>query len=100
MLHPLYQAVGYTWRRGQGLQVDAYRHTPNQVKPERFLQSPYYYLLKHELEHLRRRLDDGSPAEFPIFDDLRAEGLTDYLAFTNSFAMRSAEHTSELQSLM
>ena len=41
MLHPLYQAVGYTWRRGQGLQVDAYRHTPNREKPERFLQSPY-----------------------------------------------------------
>ncbi len=91
MLHPLYQAVGYTWRRGQGLQVDAYRHTPNREKPERFLQSPYYYLLKHELEHLRRRLDDGSAAEFPIFDDLRAEGLTDYLAFTNSFAMGTGQ---------
>src|SRR3546814_1244568 len=37
MLHPLYQAVGYTWRRGQGLQVDAYRHTPGNVKPDRFL---------------------------------------------------------------
>jgi adenylate cyclase len=91
MLHPLYQAVGYTWRRGQGLQVDAYRHTPGNVKPDRFLRSPYYHLLKHELDHLRRRLDNGGTAEFPIFDDFRAEGLTDYLAFTNSFAMGTGQ---------
>ena len=85
MLHPLYQAVGYTWRRGQGLQVDAYRHTPGNAKPERFLKSPFYHLLRHGLDHLRRRLDTGGAAEFPIFDDLRAEGITDYLCFINSF---------------
>lgn len=87
MLHPLYTAVGYTWRRGQGLQVDAYRHTPGTERPERFLRSPYYHLLRHGLDHLRRRLDLGGAAEFPIFEDLRAEGITDYLAFINSFEL-------------
>jgi len=91
MLHPLYRAVGYTWRRGQGLQVDAYRHRADGAEPDRFLNSPYYHLLKHELEHLRRRLDTGGATEFPIFDDLRQEGLTDYLAFTNSFAMAKGQ---------
>ncbi len=85
MLHPLYRAVGYTWRRGQGLQVDAYRHTTGNAPADRFLKSPYYHLLKHELDHLRRRLDTGGASEFSIFDDLRKEGLTDYLAFTKSF---------------
>ena len=26
VLHPLYRGVGYTWRRGQGLRIDAFRH--------------------------------------------------------------------------
>ncbi len=91
MLHPLYRAVGYTWRRGQGLQVDAYRHTAGNTPPERWLRSPYYHLVKHGLDHLRRRLDTGGACEFPIFEDLRKEGLTDYLAFTESFEMGRAQ---------
>jgi adenylate cyclase len=91
MLHPLYRAVGYTWRRGQGLQVDAYRHTAGNTPPERWLRSPYYYLLKHGLEHLRRRLDTGGASEFPVFEELRKEGLTDYLAFTSAFEMGKAQ---------
>ena len=87
MLHPLYRGIGYTWRRGQGLQVDAYRHTPGDAKPDRWLKSPFYHLKRHNLDHLRRRLDTGGASEFPIFDDLRQEGLTDYLAFTSSFEM-------------
>jgi adenylate cyclase len=87
MLHPLYRAVGYTWRRGQGLQVDAYRHTSDNAPADRWLKSPYYHLVKHGLDHLRRRLDTGGAAEFPIFDDLRKEGLTDYLAFASSFEL-------------
>src|SRR6186997_1394314 len=27
MLHPLYRAMGFTWRRTEGLQVEGYRHT-------------------------------------------------------------------------
>ena len=91
MLHPLYRAVGYTWRRGQGLQVDAYRHTTGNTPPDRWLKSPYYHLLKHGLDHMRRRLDTGGCCEFSIFEDLRKEGLTDYLAFTESFEMGKAQ---------
>ncbi len=92
MLHPLYRGVGYTWRRGQGLRVDAYRHAPDDdTRTDMFRKSPYYHLLKHELDHLRRRLDTDGPAEFPIFEDFRKEGLTDYLAFTNSFAMGTGQ---------
>src|SRR5262249_10646213 len=36
-------------------------------------------------DHMRRRIDiDGEP-EFPIFADLRKEGITDYLAFVSGF---------------
>jgi adenylate cyclase len=92
MLHPLYRGIGYTWRRGQGLQVDAYRHTPQgTAQPERYTKSPYYHLKRHGLDHMRRRLDTGGAAEFPIFDDLRKEGLTDYIAFATSFEMGKAQ---------
>ncbi|HUL06944.1 MAG TPA: adenylate/guanylate cyclase domain-containing protein [Candidatus Acidoferrum sp.] len=92
MLHPLYRGIGYTWRRGQGLQVDAYRHTPQgSAQPERYTKSPYFHLKRHGLDHMRRRLDTGGTAEFPIFDDLRKEGLTDYIAFATSFEMGKAQ---------
>lgn len=84
VLHPLYRAVGYVWRRSVGLQVEAYRHV-NDDGTDRFRLSPYYHMLKHGLEHMRRRLDADSEAEFPIFANLRSEGLTDYLAFLSAF---------------
>jgi adenylate cyclase len=90
MLHPLYRAVGYTWHRGQGLQIDAYRHQTESA-PTTFLKSPYYHLMRHGLEHLRRRLDTGGAVEFPLFDDLRKEGLTDYLAFSSRFAVEAGQ---------
>ena len=91
VLHPLYRGVGYTWQRGQGLQIDAIRHRPEGIEPDRFVKSPYYHLMRHGLDHLRRRLDAGGAAEFPIFDDLRNEGLTDYLAFRSSFAAKEGQ---------
>jgi adenylate cyclase len=89
MLHPLYRAMGFTWRRAEGLKIEAYRHGP-QGEADRFLRSPYFHLLHHQLDHMRRRLVVGEPSEFPIFEDLKKEGLTDYLAFRTSF---EAEHT-------
>jgi len=87
VLHPLYRGVGYTWRRSRGLQIDAFRHQTGDTPPDRFIKSPYYHLLKHGLDHLRRRLDTGGEAGFPILEELRQEGMTDYLAFASSFVM-------------
>jgi adenylate cyclase len=90
MLHPLYDALGFTWRRTTGLTVEGYRHTPGE-KPERFLQSPYYHLLTNNLQHLRRRIDVDGPLEFPVFDEFRKEKITDYIAFVQTFGSGSAQ---------
>ena len=90
MLHPLYDALGFTWRRASGLTVEGYRREAGE-KPERFLQSPYYYLLSNNLEHMRRRLDVDGPAEFPVFDDFRKEKFTDYIAFVQAFGSDTAQ---------
>ena len=89
MLHPLYRAMGFTWRRTEGLQVEGYRHTEG--VSDVFLRSPYFHLLNNQLDHLRRRLLPGEPSEFPIFDDLKKEGMTDYLAFVSGFAGESTQ---------
>ena len=90
MLHPLYDALGFTWRRSTGLTVEGYRYKSDD-KPERFLQSPYYYLLTNNLQHLRRRIDQDGPLEFPVFDDFRKEKFTDYIAFVQTFGSGSAQ---------
>jgi len=90
MLHPLYDALSFTWRRSSGVTIEGYRHSAG-AKPDRFLQSPYYYLLDNNLQHIRRRMTQEGPAEFPIFDDLRKEKITDYLAFVQPFGDGSVQ---------
>jgi adenylate cyclase len=65
--------------------VEKLRARLGDQKPERFLRSPYFLMLKNDLDHLRRRIDPSAPAEFPIIDDLKAMGVTDYLAFLQPF---------------
>lgn len=85
VLHPLYDALGFTWGRGKGVKTVSFQLKKEHSLNERFLQSPYFYLLQNDLDHLRRRIDPLTPSEFPIFEDLKAEGVTDYLAFVQPF---------------
>lgn len=90
MLHPLYDALSFTWRRASGVTIEGFRMPAGQ-KPDRFLQSPYYYLLDNNLQHIRRRLMQDGPNEFPIFEDLRKDSITDYLAFVQPFGDGSVQ---------
>ena len=90
MLHPLYDALGFTWERGRGMEVQGFRKASG-LPSDRFLNSPYFYLLNNRLEHLRRRIDLDAPSEFPIFDDLKSMGVTDYMAFVHSFSLESSQ---------
>lgn len=85
MLHPLYDASSFTWRRGAEIKIQDFANLRDDVKPETFAASPYYYLMKNDLDHLRRRLSDMASTEFPVFKDLHELGITDYLAFVQSF---------------
>ena len=85
MLHPLYDALGFTWERGLGMRIEGFRQKPGGGS-DRFLRSPYYHLLNNKLDHLRRRIDYSGPSEFPVFEDLKALGITDYMAFRHMFS--------------
>ncbi|WP_075289497.1 adenylate/guanylate cyclase domain-containing protein [Pararhizobium arenae] len=91
MLHPLYDALGFTWLRGQGMTVEGYRADEDDDDANRFLKSPYYYLLSNNLDHLRRQITPLTPNEFPIFEELKAMGTTDYIAFVQSFGEASGQ---------
>jgi adenylate cyclase len=88
VLHPLYRAAGFTWRRGEGVKAESYRHA--ETSSDLFKRSPYYYLLSNNLDHLRRRIDGPGQTEFAVFDDLRKIGITDYLAFVQIFQSGSS----------
>ena len=49
MLHPLYDALGFTWIRGKGVEVEGFRPAGSDEEKGRFLKSPYYYLLANGL---------------------------------------------------
>lgn len=85
MLHPLYHALSFTWLRGKGLTAQGFRSTDESKRSEAFRRSPHFCMLEHNLDHLRRRLYPEDPPEFPVFADLVALGVTDYLAFVQSF---------------
>lgn len=80
--NPQWLGARLIWRRGLS-QVETDRFEYGVRHTDRYLNSPV-----HELHsgagHLRRRLDKekGCGNWYPIYDELRAEGLTDYAAWT------------------
>jgi adenylate cyclase len=80
-LHPRYGAHSFIWRYASG-EVE---HTPRERSMQQlevYQRSPIYQMRRTGRLLMRRRLDTGDAAarEFLLFDDLRAEGMTDYIA--------------------
>jgi adenylate cyclase len=90
LLHPLLDARGCRWRRGQGMAKEEYRREgEGEVDEEAWRQSPFYHLV-HRLRggELRRRLDPSyRRGEFPLLDAFQDEGATDYLAFSIDYGI-------------
>ena len=83
-LHPLHSGYGFVWRRrGLAIEEEAFRRATAPL-PE-YLESPIYYILKRDLASFRVRLDQRGEVDFPIFEQFRAEGATEYFARTFAF---------------
>ncbi|MGI9418089.1 MAG: adenylate/guanylate cyclase domain-containing protein [Geminicoccaceae bacterium] len=75
-LHPRISGLGYVWRPGKDVESDTYFY---QSKPsEAFLQSPIKHLIDSDLDDMRIRLEGKDPLDFPVCEEFRAEGATDY----------------------
>lgn len=81
-LHPDVYGFGFVWRRGAQVVVN----TAGFDLPEspEFIRSPLRLLFNSGNE-VRYRLDDPESRAFAFFDDMRGEGVTDYIALPLSF---------------
>jgi adenylate cyclase len=84
VLHPQLFGVGYYWQRGSD-QIRMFRAEHGIERTEVFLRSPMRVLFEGA-GAVRQRLDlPDVEFAFPLFDQLRAEGLTDYVALPVTF---------------
>ncbi len=77
-LHPHFGSHTFVWRPDAGIE-----YTPRErtiANEQVYLRSPVHYMRSRGILALRRRLDVDDPDGFDLFEDLRAEGLTEYAA--------------------
>src|SRR5439155_10456559 len=83
-LHPIYEGRAFRWTQAQKeTTLTEYGRTREYL--DRWQRSPFYRLEESGEPLLRRRLTTETEAEFPIFADLRADGMTEYVAMANRF---------------
>ena len=78
-LHPVYGGTGYSWYQGRGGDFETFEYSeePSEV----WKASPLFVILNEEVDAIRERLaDQNEPSRFPLLNDLREHGATDYYA--------------------
>ncbi|MES0827895.1 adenylate/guanylate cyclase domain-containing protein [Ruegeria sp. SCP11] len=78
-LHPVYGGTGFSWYQGQGGESETFEYS--EEPSEQWQQSPLYAILNNEVDEIRERLvDQNEASRFPLLNDLRQIGATDYYA--------------------
>ena len=81
MLDPSYDSASVRWRRGQGAVHQTLLRSGDAAVDTDWLASPFHRLVHGDVDRMRRRLDATYRAgEFPVLDEFRAQGGTDYFA--------------------
>jgi adenylate cyclase len=76
-LHPDILGLNFVWRPGAEVTTGSADHSF--VDSPEFKNSPLAIVFG-KVREVRYRLDDPESKRFPFFDDMRAEGVTDYIA--------------------
>jgi len=83
-LHPELAGQRYTWTRGEGVYEGDIPY--GTLQSPAYLNSPVHHV-SEGLGGVRQRLDSDNPEfRFPVFDELRAGGGTDYVAMPLFFS--------------
>jgi adenylate cyclase len=90
-LHPEIFGRNFIWREGEEVEIGTVDFEILET-PE-FARSPLRVVFEQGLE-VRGRMDDPGSKHFPFFDDMRAEGVTDYVATPMQFLDGSVHATS------
>jgi adenylate cyclase len=87
-LHPVYKGRIFRWR-DDGVEEEAvreYGRSDQGSAAESWRASPFFHLLETGSEELRRRIGFGEPADYPIIQEMKDAGHTDYVIFVHRFA--------------
>jgi adenylate cyclase len=84
-LHPQIEAAAYTWKRGD---PDAMRRlAPHGLNEQPTYKNSPIALVQATRSMLRRRLLEADcPLDYPVLQEIKAEGCTDYVAFPLCFS--------------
>lgn len=87
-LHPLFQAETILWNRGRETEFEQFVH--QETASDAWLRSPMKYMFDKDLDVLRRNLDGPSRLlDFPVLEEVAAQGMTDYLVIRTSLTVRN-----------
>ena len=79
VLHPLFNAQSLLWRKGKEIEATNYLHGADRTE---FESSPFFHMIENSIRYLRRHLvGDAAMLDFPILQELRDQGFTDYFGF-------------------
>ncbi len=86
-LHPIYEGRVFRWQRGaKEATLSEYGRTDVGDAAAAWRRSPFFHLLQTGGSSLRARLRPGDKLGFPVLEEMREAGITDYLALVNRFA--------------
>src|SRR5438874_11826652 len=83
-LHPIYEGRAFRWTRAKK-ETTRPEYGRSDGNLSRWPHSPFYRLEDSGEPLLRHHLTAETEPEFSIFADLRADGMTDYVAIANRF---------------
>jgi adenylate cyclase len=96
-LHPQFRAFSHTWRRGEGL-VNTFAVEHEQAEQDEWLRSPFHYMLSKDEHRLRRRLvGAGAKLDFPVLEEFKAQGATDWFGLAIPFGWQGTHNMTEKQ---
>jgi adenylate cyclase len=78
-LHPNLLGRAFIWRADKGA-VEMTEAGHDLLESEAFLKSPIRVVFNEHVEVRRRLADPACPIDFPILEDLRRDGTTDFIA--------------------
>ena len=84
-LHPVYEGRAFTWK-SETRETALTEYGRSNEDLGRWERSPFYFLELSGESLLRRRLTAKTDGEFPVLADLRARGITEYVAMATRFA--------------
>ncbi|MCZ6861772.1 MAG: DUF427 domain-containing protein [Alphaproteobacteria bacterium] len=84
-LNPQLFGMAYTWQRGAD-DITEFQISHETLQSEEYLNNPFALIINGQ-GGVRRRLEGSDPQlDFPVLEDLRKEGATDYVAMPLRFS--------------